>query len=184
MGRIELLLLAVSLAMDAFAVSVGKGLAVPRVKLRHGLICGLWFGVFQALMPCIGYFAGTSFSRFVQPAAPWIAFALLALIGANMIRESMNPGEGEADASFSVGTMLALAVATSIDALAAGVTLAITDSGILIPALVIGVKSFVISFAGVYAGGLVGGRFTRRADMAGGIVLIIIGIKILVTGLL
>ena len=184
MGRIELLLLAVSLAMDAFAVSVGKGLAVSRVRPWHGLICGVWFGAFQALMPCIGYAAGNSFSRLVQPAAPWIAFVLLALIGANMIRESMNSKEEKADASFSVGTMIALAVATSIDALAAGVTLAVTDSGILIPALVIGVTSFVISFAGVYAGGWVGGRFVKRADTAGGIVLILIGAKILLTGLL
>lgn len=182
MGRIELLLLAVSLAMDAFAVSVGKGMAVRRVRPYHGLICGIYFGVFQALMPCIGYAAGSSFRKLVEPAAPWIAFILLALIGANMIRESLGPGE-EADASFSVATMVALAVATSIDALAAGVSLAMTGTGIIPAAAVIGITCFVISFAGVYAGSLIGGKLGKRADMAGGIVLILIGLKILLTSL-
>ncbi len=180
MSTLDLLLLAVSLAMDAFAVSVCKGLAVDRVRLRHGLICGAYFGVFQALMPCIGYFAGSSFRRFVEPAAPWIAFVLLALIGGNMIRESREE-QKEADASFSVATMVGLAVATSIDALAAGVTIAMTGAGIAVAAVVIGAAAFVISFAGVYMGGWIGGRVARRADLAGGIVLILIGLKILLT---
>ncbi len=182
MSWIELFLLAVSLAMDAFAVSVCKGLAVRDVKARHALICGIYFGVFQALMPCIGYFVGSSFRQRVESLAPVIAFVLLLLIGANMIRESLGEQE-EADASFSVATMVALAVATSIDALAAGVSLAMTGTGIAVSATVIGVTAFVISFAGVYIGGLIGGRLAKKADMAGGIVLILLGLKILLTSL-
>ncbi len=183
MSFVELLLLAVSLAMDAFAVSVCKGLAVKKPRLSHAALCGLYFGFFQFLMPCIGYFITSSFERYVQRFNYWIAFAVLAFIGINMIRESFDE-QKEADASFSVPTMLLLAVATSIDALAAGVSFAVLSAKLLGPALVIGAVTFVIAGAGVFIGGVVGNRFSGNAERLGGAVLICLGIKILLTGLL
>ncbi len=183
MSILELLLLAVSLAMDAFAVSVCKGLAVKKPKPYHAALCGLYFGVFQSLMPCAGYFLTSVFDRYVRRYNYWIAFVLLAFIGVNMIRETFDE-EKEADASFSVPTMLLLAVATSIDAMAAGVSIAVLSSGIFFQALIIGAVTFVIAFAGVYIGGAVGTRFSGNAERLGGAVLIALGIKILITGLL
>ena len=183
MSFFELILLSVSLAMDAFAVSVCKGLATPKVKTRHALICGAYFGVFQMLMPCIGFFLTTAFRQAVQAFDHWIAFALLALIGINMIRESFDE-EKEADASFSFKTMLWLAVATSIDALAAGVSLALVSVSLPLAIICIGIITFAISFAGVYIGKAAGTRFSGNAERLGGVVLILLGLKILLTDLL
>ena len=178
----ELLLLSVSLAMDAFAVSVCKGIAAGKPRIRHALMCGLYFGGFQFLMPCIGYFAASSFEQYVRRFDHWIAFALLALIGINMIRESLDE-QKEANASFSFLTMTALAVATSIDALAVGVSLAVLSVSVWRAAACIGVVTFVISFTGVYIGKAVGSRLAGSAGRAGGSILILLGLKILITDL-
>ena len=183
MSFFELILLSVSLAMDAFAVSVCKGLATPKVRIRHALICGAYFGMFQMLMPCIGFFLTNAFRQAVQAFDHWIAFALLALIGINMIRESFDE-EKEADASFSFKTMLWLAVATSIDALAAGVSLALVSVSLPLTIICIGLVTFAISFAGVYIGKAAGTRFSGNAERLGGVVLILLGLKILLTDLL
>ena len=183
MSFFELMLLSVALAMDAFAVSVCKGLATPKVRIRHALICGAYFGMFQMLMPCIGFFLTNAFRQAVQAFDHWIAFALLALIGINMIRESFDE-EKEADASFSFKTMLWLAVATSIDALAAGVSLALVSVSLPLTIICIGLITFAISFAGVYIGKVAGTRFSGNAERLGGVVLILLGLKILLTDLL
>ena len=174
----ELLVLAVGLSMDAFAVSVCKGLSVSRVRPGHCLICGVYFGGFQALMPLAGWLLGVRFQEMITSVDHWIAFALLSLIGVNMIRESR--GESETlDASFSPGAMLPLAVATSIDALAVGVTFAFLKVPIAPAVLFIGATTFVLSAAGVKVGALFGIRFKSRAELAGGLILIGMGIKIL-----
>ena len=178
----ELILLAVSLAMDAFAVSVCKGLAVTKPRPYHAACCGLYFGFFQFLMPCVGYFVTSSFQRYVEKFNYWIAFILLTLIGLNMIREAADE-QKDLDASFSVPTMLMLAVATSIDAMAAGASFAVLSVGIWGAALFIGAVTFVISFAGVYIGRAAGSRFSGNASRLGGAVLIFLGVRILLTGL-
>jgi putative Mn2+ efflux pump MntP len=182
MGIIELLLLAVSLSMDAFAVSICKGLASDRVTAWQTCKVGLWFGGFQALMPAIGFFLGSTFEQYITAFDHWIAFILLALIGANMVKESRSQEAESTDASVAWRAMLPLAVATSIDALAVGVTFAflIDSMAYLAFALaLIGVTTFVISVIGVRVGRLVGARFQARAEFAGGVVLILIGLKIL-----
>ncbi len=182
MSALELILLSVSLAMDAFAVSVCKGLASPSVKVRHVLLCGCFFGGFQFLMPLAGYGLASIFRQSIERYDHWIAFALLTLIGINMIRESFDE-EKEANASFSFVTMLGLAVATSIDALAAGVSLSMLSVQILPSVLCIGGITFVISCAGVMIGHLVGTRFSGNAERLGGAVLIVLGLKTLLTAL-
>ncbi len=177
-------MLAVGLSMDAFAVSIGKGLSLRGSSIRYGLLCGLWFGFFQALMPAVGYFAGTRFTGFVQSIDHWIVFALLAGIGINMIREAVKGDEEDIDPSFGFATMLALAIATSIDALAAGISFALTDTAILASVLLIGATTFVISFAGVMIGSVFGAKYRASAQVAGGIVLIIIGAKVLIQHLI
>ena len=179
MSILELLLLAVGLAMDAFAVSICKGLALERVTLKHAAIVGAWFGVFQALMPTIGYFLGSTFEQYITAFDHWIAFALLALIGGNMIREALHPEEDGADASLGFRTMLMLAIATRIDALAVGVTFACLQVNLLASVLMIGIITFGISMAGVKLGSIFGNRYQARAELAGGVILILLGFKIL-----
>ena len=176
----ELLVLAVGLSMDAFAVSVCKGLALRRVGVRECLTAGVWFGAFQALMPLIGYFLGATFAEKITAVDHWIAFALLGLIGANMIREALGKEEEEClDCSFGVKAMFPLAIATSIDALAVGVTFAFLGVTIVPAVSFIGVITFALSAFGVWLGNVFGSRFKSTAELAGGAVLILMGIKIL-----
>lgn len=182
MSIIELLLIAVGLSMDAFAVSVCKGLASERVTPKHLFIVGIWFGGFQALMPAIGYFLGSAFEKYITSVDHWIAFVLLVFIGGSMIKEARSQEENEADDSLAVKTMFALAVATSIDALAVGITFAFLIESIshLIFALCsIGIITFILSAAGMKAGNLFGSKYKAKAEIAGGIILILIGLKIL-----
>lgn len=175
----ELFILAVGLSMDAFAVSICKGLASKRMRWDGALACGLYFGGFQALMPTIGYFVGSRFYTYIERFDHWVAFLLLALIGVNMLREAACEEE-TADPSFAVNGMLVLAVATSIDALAVGVSLACLRTNIALAAAVIGVTTFAFSFAGVRIGNVFGARYRRKAVVAGGVILIVIGLKILI----
>ena len=178
MSIIELFIIAVGLSMDAFAVSVCKGLSVPRAKKSHLIITGLYFGGFQALMPLIGYLLGVNFRHMITSVDHWIAFILLALIGVNMIREAREESE-ELDASFSVKAMLPLAIATSIDALADGITFAFLHVQIVPAITFIGVTTFILSVIGVKIGNLFGAKYKSYAEIAGGIVLILLGTKIL-----
>ena len=181
MPLLSALLLGVGLSMDAFAVSVCKGLAVGKVKLKHMAIAGAWFGGFQALMPLIGYYLGSFFHIYIEKADHWVAFLLLALIGANMLREAFSKEESKpADASFGFRVMLVMAVATSIDALAAGIALAMEEgSGVFASVACIGVITFLFSAAGVKVGSVFGERYRSRAEAAGGVILILLGTKIL-----
>lgn len=180
MGVIELLLISVGLAMDAFAVSVGKGMTLTQVRPRHALTAGVWFGAFQALMPIIGYFVGRSFASYVASVDHWIAFGLLILIGANMIREAVWGDDEEIDGNFGFRTMLLMAIATSIDAMAVGISMAFLDVNIWMSALVIGVVTLSLSAVGVYLGSLFGSRLGSKAGVVGGLILIAIGIKIVI----
>ena len=179
MGLIELFLIAVGLSMDAFAVSVCKGLAMPKCTFKKAAIVGLWFGGFQALMPAIGYILGAQFQEAIASIDHWIAFVLLALIGGNMIHEALDNDEEEADASLDVKTMFLLAVATSIDALAIGITYAFLKVNIIPAVCFIGIVTFIISFAGVKIGNVFGARYKNKAEIVGGIILILLGLKIL-----
>ena len=174
----ELLLIAVGLSMDAFAVSVCKGLSVKELRPRHALLVGLYFGGFQFLMPVLGWLLGYRFEAMITSVDHWIAFLLLGLIGGNMIRESYSEDEEQND-DFSVKTMLLLAVATSIDALAVGITFAFLSVRILPAAGTIGVTTFLLSAAGAYIGRAFGARWKSGAERAGGVILILIGVKIL-----
>lgn len=184
MGAVELFILAVGLSMDAFAVAVCKGLALQQVKPRQMAWIGLWFGGFQALMPAIGYFIGVQFAGYIVAIDHWIAFALLALIGGNMIKEALSKEEEEADASLTCKKMLPLAVATSIDALAVGVSFAFLNVNIGLAAGFIGCVTFVLSAIGVKVGGLFGAKYKSRAEFVGGVILIVLGVKILLEHLL
>ncbi|MCR5175454.1 MAG: manganese efflux pump MntP family protein [Anaerovibrio sp.] len=184
MGIIELLLLAVALSMDAFAVSICKGLAGENITLREGLICGIWFGVFQGIMPGIGYLIGSGFEALISVVAPWVAFVILALIGVNMIREAFQDDEGTI-AGFGFKTMFIMAVATSIDALAVGITFVAVPveiiaaeklSNTLAAIVIIAVITFFISVAGVKLGNIFGMRFKSGSEVLGGIILVLIGI--------
>ena len=174
----ELLVLAVGLSMDAFAVSVCKGLALRRVGLKECLTAGVWFGAFQALMPLLGFFLGATFAEKITAVDHWIAFVLLGLIGANMIRESFGEAEGVSSA-MTPGAMLPLAVATSIDALAVGVTFALLTIKIIPAVATIGVITCALSALGVKLGSVFGARWRSRAELAGGIILVLLGTKIL-----
>lgn len=178
MGVLEICVIAVGLSMDAFAVSICKGLSVKKVSLRHALIAGLYFGGFQALMPLLGYLLGATFESLITSFDHWIAFILLGLIGANMIREGFS-GEESLNASFDFKTMLPLAIATSIDALAVGVTFAFLKVNIWLAILLIGLITFLFSAIGVKVGNLFGSKFKAKAEILGGAVLILMGIKIL-----
>lgn len=182
MSLFELLILAIGLSMDAFAVSVCKGLSVPRTRISHSLICGAYFGAFQALMPLIGWALGVQFQSLITSVDHWIAFVLLGAIGINMIRESQEE-EACMDASFAPGAMLPLAVATSIDALAVGVSFAFMEVNIYPSIAVIGVTTLALSAIGVKAGNLFGAKNKSLSELIGGIVLIAIGLKILLQDL-
>ncbi|MDO4271048.1 MAG: manganese efflux pump MntP family protein [Eubacteriales bacterium] len=179
MGFLELFILAVGLSMDAFAVSVCKGLSVRALRPRHALITGAYFGGFQALMPLAGFLLGVRFQSLITSVDHWIAFVLLALIGLNMVRESRECGEDSLSDSFSFGTMLPLAVATSIDALAVGVTFAFLQVDIVPAVCFIGGTTFVLSCAGLLVGRVFGAKYKSRAELFGGVVLILMGLKIL-----
>lgn len=179
MSLTELFIIAVALSMDAFAVAVCKGLAMPRMSLKGAVVVGLYFGGFQAAMPFLGYFLGSRFSVAVRSYDHWIAFILLSLIGSSMIKESFEK-DGECDnASLDAGGMVLLAVATSIDALAVGVTFAFLNVHIIPAVTLIGIVTFILSMAGVKAGNAFGCKYKSRAELAGGAVLILIGLKIL-----
>ena len=181
MSIFELFVLAVGLSMDAFAVSICKGLSLGEIKPKHMCLAGVWFGGFQALMPLIGYFLGSFFTDMITKYAHWIAFILLVLIGGNMIKEALGDEE-EVDACMDVKNMFLLAVATSIDALAVGVTFAFLQVAIVPAVSFIGVITFVCSAIGVKIGSIFGSKYQSKAEFAGGIILILIGIKIVLSG--
>ena len=186
MGIGELLLLALGVSMDAFAVSICKGLAMKKATLKAGLTCGVWFGGFQALMPTIGFFLGTLFAEAIQAVDHWVAFVLLGIIGINMLKEAFEKTEEgcgcceDSDADMSVKTMFIMAVATSIDALAVGISLAMAGNvNIWLAAALIGVFTCGMSAVGVKIGNVFGSRFEKKAQLAGGLILILLGTKIL-----
>ena len=183
MSFVELFLIAVGLSMDAFAVSVCKGLAMKKCTFPKAALVGLWFGVFQGGMPLLGYILGVQFQDLITSVDHWIAFVLLGLIGGNLVREALKPEEDcgcePENENLDVKTMFALAVATSIDALAVGVTFAFLKVDILPAVSFIGITTFVISFAGVKIGNLFGSRYKSRAELAGGVILLLLGLKIL-----
>lgn len=180
MSILEILLLGIGLSMDAFAVSICKGLSTKKLQFKHYLIIGAWFGGFQALMPTVGYFLGSTFEQYITAFDHWVAFVLLAAIGANMIKESFSGEESETSASFAFKTMLLMALATSIDALAVGITFALLpDVNVPLAVCLIGITTFLCSAAGLRVGNLFGLRYKAKAELAGGIILILIGLKIL-----
>ncbi len=182
MSILDFFILAVGLSMDAFAVSVCKGLSLGKIKPKHMCIAGAWFGGFQALMPLIGYFLGSFFAEMIEKYDHWVAFVLLAIIGGNMIKESFDKDE-KVDSSMDVKSMLLLAIATSIDALAVGVTFAFLQVQIVPAVSFIGVITFIFSAVGVKIGSLFGTKYKSKAELFGGIVLVLIGIKILLEGI-
>lgn len=186
MSLSELFIIAVGLSMDAFAVAICKGLSVQKAKIRHMAITGLYFGIFQAGMPLIGYLVGKQFAQYITRFDHWIAFILLGLIGANMIREALSKEDeneeccDDKNSSFGFRAMLPMAVATSIDALAVGVSFALLPDVDIVPAVsFIGITTFAFSFAGVKIGNVFGAKFKSKAELAGGIILILMGLKIL-----
>ena len=180
MGLLELFILAIGLSMDAFAVAICKGLATQKVQLKHMAITGAWFGGFQALMPFIGYILGKAFEKYVTAVDHWIAFVLLGGIGISMLREAFSKEENTTDCDFGIKPMFLMAVATSIDALAVGITFALLpDVNIIAAVSFIGVITFLLSALGVRIGSIVGGKYKSRAEIAGGVILIILGAKIL-----
>ncbi len=180
MGLIEIILIAISLAMDAFAVSICKGLSMKKMDWKKALIIGLYFGLFQGGMPLIGYLLGVGFEESIKFIDHWIAFGLLAFIGINMIKEALSKNEDdEVDDKVDFKTMFVLAVATSIDALAVGVTFAFLEVNIFLAICLITIITFIISCIGVKLGNVFGDKYEKKAELAGGIVLILIGIKIL-----
>lgn len=180
MNFVDLLLLGVGLSMDAFAVSVCKGLATRRPSLKNMAACGLWFGGFQALMPLIGFYLGSLFAEAIEAVDHWVALILLVVIGLNMIREAVSGEEEHADADFSFRTMLTMAIATSIDALAVGISLAMSGGvNIWAAVAIIGVTTCLLSMLGVKIGAVFGDRFEKKAQIAGGVILILLGLKIL-----
>ena len=183
MGILELFILAVGLSMDAFAVSVCKGLSLGKIEVKHMLKAGVWFGGFQALMPLIGYLLGSRFSDLVSKYDHWIAFILLVLIGANMIKEALGGEEEGVDSLMDIKTMFLLAVATSIDALAIGVTFAFLDVAIIPAISFIGIVTFILSAVGVKIGSVFGYKYKSKAEICGGIILVLLGIKILLEGI-
>ncbi len=180
MELIEILIIAVGVSMDAFAVSICKGLSVQKLRPKHAGLTALWFGGFQALMPLAGYYLGVSFADFVASVDHWIAFILLGIIGGNMLKESFQKEEIDVDPDFSFRTMLAMAVATSIDALAIGVSFAFLKVNIWQAVLLIGLTTGVFSAVGVYIGNMFGSRYKSKAEFTGGFILIVMGIKILI----
>ena len=182
MSLVELFILAVGLSMDAFAVSICKGLSLGKITKKHMAVAGAWFGGFQALMPLIGYFLGSFFADMITKYAHWIAFALLIIIGGNMIKEAMGEDE-KVDACMDAKEMFLLAIATSIDALAVGVTFAFLKVQIVPAVSFIGCVTFVYSAIGVKIGSIFGSKYRSKAEFCGGVILILIGLKILLNGL-
>ena len=183
MGLLELFLIAVGLSMDAFAVAVCQGLCMPKLNLRHGAVIALFFGGFQALMPILGWVLGSQFASYIQNIDHWVAFVLLALIGGNMIREAMSPEDEETacavDYWLDYKQLFLMAIATSIDALAVGVTFAFLRVKIVPAVTLIGCTTFCLSLVGVVVGNFFGARYKRRAELTGGIILVLLGLKIL-----
>ena len=186
MELITLLGLAIAVSMDAFAVAICKGLALQQIKTKHYLLVGLWFGSFQALMPIIGYFLGSQFMDKISSFDHWVAAGLLAMIGINMIREALSKKEENINGSLDIKTMFVLAVATSIDALAVGISMSVMELNIWISVICIGVTTFLFSASGLKIGSMFGTRHKSKAELAGGIILILLGIKIVLehTGIL
>ena len=179
MTIIEILLIAIGLAMDAFAVSICKGISFKKMNWKKAIIVGLYFGIFQAVMPVLGYFLGTAFETLVTKIDHWIAFILLSLIGLNMLKEAFGKEEECCDDSVDFKTMVILAIATSIDALAIGITFAFLKTNILVSALLIGIITFIVCVLGVKIGNKFGDKYERKAEVVGGIILIFMGVKIL-----
>lgn len=182
MGFFALLTLGFGLSMDAFAVSVCKGLAGKKASLSNMAKCGLWFGGFQALMPLIGFFLGSLFAKQIEAIDHWVAFFLLVIIGANMLKEAFSKEEGceECSADYSIKTMFTMAVATSIDALAVGISLAMAgDVNIWLAISIIGITTCILSGIGVKIGSVFGDKFEKKAEIAGGVILILLGLKII-----
>ena len=181
MGLIEIIIIAIGLSMDAFAVSITLGLAVEKPKVKEFFIPGIYFGFFQALMPLIGFFAGTYFAQKIQKSDHWIAFVLLGFIGGKMIKDSFSKDDDEVkEKPFQFTTMLLLSIATSIDALAVGVTFAFFRINILLAIIIIGLTTFCISLGGVKIGNIFGVKYKSKAEFIGGAVLVILGFKILI----
>ena len=180
MGLVEIILIAVSLAMDAFAVSICKGLSMKKMDWKKAIIIGLYFGLFQGGMPLIGYILGVGFEESIKFIDHWIAFVLLAFIGGNMIKEALSKNdEDEVDDKVDFKTMVVLAIATSIDALAVGVTFAFLNVNIILAVSLIAIITFIISCIGVKLGNVFGDKYEKKAEFAGGVVLVLIGLKIL-----
>ena len=183
MGYIEIFFIAVSLAMDAFAVSVSNGLMLPKIQIKHAIIFGLFFGVFQFIMPLIGWACGSRFSQYIVNVDHWVAFVLLSLIGGKMVYETFKDDENNVRDEkniMSFSNLTILAIATSIDALAVGVTFALVKVNVLSASVIIGIVAFILSFVGVMLGKKIGSVFQTYAERIGGLVLIGIGIKILI----
>ena len=179
MELFEIVFIGIGLSMDAFAVSICKGLSMKKINWKNALIIALYFGLFQALMPTIGYFLGSTFSNFVESVDHWIAFILLSIIGRNMIKNSANDEVDKINDNVSFKTMILLAIATSIDALAVGVTFAFFKVNLILSITIIGTITFILSIIGVLIGNTFGDKFQNKAELTGGIILIIIGLKIL-----
>lgn len=179
MNFVEVLLIGIGLAMDAFAVSIGKGLSMKKMNWKKAIIVGLYFGIFQGLMPIIGFFLGYSFESLVSQIDHWIAFFLLVAIGMNMIRETLKKDEENRNDSVAFKIMIILAIATSIDALTIGITFAFLQVNILTSALIIGVTTFLISVLGVKIGNKFGSKYESKSEVIGGLILILMGLKIL-----
>lgn len=186
MSFVELLMIAIALSMDAFAVAICKGLEMPKIKYQRAILIALFFGVFQGLMPVIGYLVGFQFKSFIESFDHWIAFALLAIIGGKMLYEGIKEGKEEIACEtkpFKIGNLFVLAIATSIDALAVGVSFAFLEVKIVLSASIIAITTFAISFIGVVIGNKFGCKYRSKAEIAGGIILILIGIKIVLSHL-
>ena len=186
MNVFEIILLSIGLAMDAFAVAICKGLEAKKATIKNMIIVGTWFGVFQGAMPVIGYLLGTMFAGFISSVAPYVSFAILLLIGINMIKEAFDKEEcsccaNESNLSFKV--MFVLAIATSIDALAIGVTFALTEVNVILACSLIAIVTFIISGIGYKVGNIFGSKYKNKAEFVGGLILIGIGIKILIEGI-
>lgn len=179
MGIIEVFLIGIGLAMDAFAVSICKGLSMKKLDWKKAIIIALYFGAFQALMPVLGFFLGSTFEDFVIQVDHWIAFLLLGFIGGNMIKEAFDDELDKCNDNVDFKTMLILAIATSIDALAVGITFALLDVNILLSVIIIGIITFILSVLGVKIGNKFGNKYQNKAEFAGGLVLILLGTKIL-----
>ena len=184
MGIIELIVLSIGLAMDAFAVSICKGLSMPRMKWKNAIIIGAYFGYFQALMPALGYLLGFNFQDRISNIDHWVAFILLGVIGINMIKEAVSKDNDVHNDSVKFKDMMVLAIATSIDALAVGITFAFLNVNLILAISLIGIITFIISVLGVKVGNIFGDKYEKKAEFMGGIILILLGIKILLEHLL